>query len=86
MSTKKMSMLSMTTILMMIVIRFMRVIKTLMMMMMMMIHHRKHCRGNVHCRLSSRAVSRWLRSSHTPDPLQRRQESDFSDFEVFFVI
>ena len=43
----------------------------------MMIHHRKHCRGSVRCRLSSREGSRWPHSSHTLDPLQKRQESDF---------
>ena len=60
----------------------MMAIKTIMIMMIMvsefMVTHHKHCRGNVHCRLSSRAVSRWLRSSHTPDPLEE-------EMSVFFI-
>ena len=54
----------------------MTAVKTIIIMMIMvsefMVTHHKHCRGNVHCRLSSRAVSRWLRSSRTPDPLQKK--------------
>ena len=33
-------------------------------------NHRKHCRGSVHCRLSSREGSKSPRSSRTLDPLQ----------------
>ena len=53
----------------------MMMIKIAIWLMMMMIHHRKHCRGSVHCRLSSREGSKLPHSSHTLDPLQKKDTS-----------